>query len=238
MYAKKGVPLQTQTETTEKLKGSGASAGGAAGTGSNIPSYAAARLGGGNSNYNSTRPQTRPSASSKKVSHTKVAPGAVNKLGVAVLVDKTVPPADGGRAPVRRRRRGGHRHPSAATRSRSARSPSPSRPPPKTPSRRSTRSATPSTSLLGIALLAFLFFMTRHLRRREDETLMREPMWLREIEAPTLARRARGWHRGADRRCRSRVVRSNDAAAARSSPTLARARGPAGPRLDERGVAR
>jgi len=39
--------------------------------------------------------------------------------------------------------------------------------------------------LAGLGLLAFLFFVTRHLRRREAETLMGEPVWLREIEAPT-----------------------------------------------------
>jgi len=36
-----------------------------------------------------------------------------------------------------------------------------------------------------LGLIAFLFFVTRQLRRREDETLAREPVWLREIEAPT-----------------------------------------------------
>jgi flagellar M-ring protein FliF len=39
--------------------------------------------------------------------------------------------------------------------------------------------------LAGLGLLAFLFFVTRHLRRRETETLMGEPVWLREIESPT-----------------------------------------------------
>src|SRR5205085_1410832 len=37
----------------------------------------------------------------------------------------------------------------------------------------------------GLALMAFLFFVTRHLRRREDQRLLGEPVWLREIEAPT-----------------------------------------------------
>ena len=37
---------------------------------------------------------------------------------------------------------------------------------------------------LGVASLIFLFFVGRHLRRREDEALMAEPMWLRQIEAP------------------------------------------------------
>jgi flagellar biosynthesis/type III secretory pathway M-ring protein FliF/YscJ len=36
--------------------------------------------------------------------------------------------------------------------------------------------------LLGFAMLLFLFFITRHLRRHEGEQL--EPVWLREIETP------------------------------------------------------
>jgi flagellar M-ring protein FliF len=39
--------------------------------------------------------------------------------------------------------------------------------------------------VLGLGLVLFLFFMSRHLKKREDETLMREPTWLREIESPT-----------------------------------------------------
>ena len=65
--------------------------------------------------------------------------------------------------------------------------------------------------LLGGAALAFLFFAGRHLRRRQDEVLDAEPVWLRELNAPTslaeleLAERDRGWeeedtavHSGAD----------------------------------------
>ena len=37
---------------------------------------------------------------------------------------------------------------------------------------------------LGVASLIFLFFVGRHLRKREDEALGAEPMWLRQIEAP------------------------------------------------------
>jgi flagellar M-ring protein FliF len=37
---------------------------------------------------------------------------------------------------------------------------------------------------LGLAVLVFLFFMARHLRRREGETLA-EPAWLTQIERPT-----------------------------------------------------
>jgi flagellar M-ring protein FliF len=46
----------------------------------------------------------------------------------------------------------------------------------------------------GLALLAFLFFVTRHLRRREDQSLLGEPVWLREIESPaSLAELERGY---------------------------------------------
>jgi flagellar M-ring protein FliF len=45
----------------------------------------------------------------------------------------------------------------------------------------------------GLALLAFLFFVTRHLRRREEQALIGQPVWLREIESPTsLAELERG----------------------------------------------
>jgi flagellar M-ring protein FliF len=37
--------------------------------------------------------------------------------------------------------------------------------------------------LLGLAMLLFLFFVTRHLRRHESENL--EPVWLRDIETTT-----------------------------------------------------
>jgi flagellar M-ring protein FliF len=51
----------------------------------------------------------------------------------------------------------------------------------------------------GLALLAFLFFVTRHLRRREDQSLLGEPVWLREIESPaSLAELERGYDPYAD----------------------------------------
>jgi len=35
-----------------------------------------------------------------------------------------------------------------------------------------------------LAALAFLFFVSRHLRRREGEELMGEPSWLRQLDQP------------------------------------------------------
>jgi flagellar M-ring protein FliF len=181
LYAKKGVPL-TQAKTTEKLKGSG-SAAGTSGTGSNIPSYAGAGSSGGGNNYNNNVLNTTYGVS-KTVSHTKVAPGAVNKLGVAVLVDKSVPPATvaqlqsalGAAAGITPKRG------DTITVSQVAFAKQPAATTPKTPL---NPIGYAKYVLLGIGLLVFLFFMSRHLKKREDETLMRKPTWLNEIQAPT-----------------------------------------------------
>src|SRR3954464_5120241 len=90
VWGKKGVPLSTQKED-EQLRGGGG-AGGAAGSASNtVPSYAAGG-GGAGSNYKRTNGQTQ-FALNKQVTRTKVAPGTVKRESVAVLVDKSVPPA-------------------------------------------------------------------------------------------------------------------------------------------------
>jgi flagellar M-ring protein FliF len=179
-YAKKGVPL-AQKKQTEKLKGSG-SPSGSAGTGSNIPSYSAGGSGGGN-NYNNTTTDTTYGVD-KTVAHTKVAPGALNKLGVAVLVDKSVPPAQVaqlqsalGAAAGITPKRGDTISVSQVTFAK--------QPPAKPATTPMNPLGYAKYALLGLGLALFLFFMSRHLKKREDETLLREPTWLREIEAPT-----------------------------------------------------
>jgi flagellar M-ring protein FliF len=181
LYAKKGVPL-TSHKQNETLKGSGA-ASGTSGTGSNIPSYAGAGGSGGNNNYNN-KVQDDTWGVSKTVSHTKVAPGAVNRLGVAVLVDKSVPPATVAQlqsalaaAAGINAKRGDTITVSQVAFAKQA--------PPKTPGTPLNPIGYAKYVLLGLALIAFLFFMMRHLKKREDETLMRKPTWLNEIAAPT-----------------------------------------------------
>jgi flagellar M-ring protein FliF len=190
VYGKKGVPL-TSEKDNETLKGGGASGGGgAAGAASNtVPSYAGAG-GGGNSNYKHQRGQTQWGVN-KKVTHRQVAPGAVNKMSVAVIVDKSVPPAE-----------------VAAVRSavQNAAGITPARgdklsisqvafaKPPAAPKKAAAASIIGYAKYAGaaLALLLFLFFVTRHLRRREDQALG-QPVWLREIETPTsLAELERG----------------------------------------------
>jgi flagellar M-ring protein FliF len=118
------------------------------------------------------------------VSHTKVAPGTVNRLGVAVLIDKSVPPATvaqlqsalGSAAGITPKRG------DTITVSQVAFAKQPAPTTPKTPI---NPVGYAKYVLMGLALMAFLFFMMRHLKKREDETLMRKPTWLNEIEAPT-----------------------------------------------------
>jgi flagellar M-ring protein FliF len=179
-YAKKGTPLKQQSEK-ESLKGGGAGAGGAAGAVGNIPSYATGGAGGAGSQY------TRKSSNTdfgvdKQITHTQIAPGAVQKLNVALLVDKKVPPADvrslqkavGAAAGIDKKRGDAMQV-----------------------SRVGFTGLTPVKGggsmtnilgyakyvLLGFGMLGFLVFLGRHLRRRENEELA-DPTWLREIQAP------------------------------------------------------
>ncbi len=181
VYDKKGVPLKKQTET-EKLKGGGATTGGTAGTGSNIPTYSAgAATSGANSNY-LRKTDSTDFGVGKKVERTEVAPGAVNKLNVALLVDKSVPAADfaavqqaiTSAAGINTKR--GDLMQAAQV------------PFAKIPA--SKAGPLPTSFLgplkwvgLGIATLLFLFFMSRHLRKREGETLA-SPAWLSDIDEP------------------------------------------------------
>src|SRR3954449_3441272 len=90
-YAKKGVPLK-QTEESERLRGGGSASGGAAGSASNLPSYAGSASGGSSSNYQRKSTQTDFGVD-ETVQRTTVAPGQVNRLSVGLVVDKSVPPA-------------------------------------------------------------------------------------------------------------------------------------------------
>jgi flagellar M-ring protein FliF len=179
-YDKKGTPVKSRTET-EKLAGSGAGGGGAAGAAGNIPPYAAAGGGGANSNYDHKVVDSEQ-AIGKTVERTKVAPGTVNKQNVAVVVDKSVPPADvkalqntlstaAGLDPTR----GDTITVSLVA---FAKPKVPAKPGPT-----ANAAGMAKWILLGLAMLMFLFFITRHLRRHESEQL--EPVWLREIETPT-----------------------------------------------------
>jgi flagellar M-ring protein FliF len=184
-YAKTGIPIET-TKDTERLKGTGGTrAGGAAGSAANVPTYAAAGAGaGGNSNYQRTQGTTKFGVG-KVVTHTKVAPGAVQRLDVALMVDPSVPPKTAKALQQAISSAAGINTTRGDTITLS------SVPFAKQPAA-ATKAAGPVGNVigyakygaLGLGSLFFLFFVTRHLRRREQAVLVGEPTWLTQIDAP------------------------------------------------------
>src|SRR3954451_13817225 len=184
-YAKKGVALEKSTQT-ERLQGGGAGgAGGAAGAAANIPTYAGAAGGGagGNSNYQNTKNDTKFGVG-KVVTHTRVAPGAVNRLDVALVIDPSVPAA------TRKQLQQAISSAAGVNRQRGDTITTSVVPFAKQPG--ATAAAGPAANVigyakwagLGLATLLFLFFMRRALRKREDADLLGEPVWLRSIASP------------------------------------------------------
>ena len=190
-YGKKSIALQ-QNLSQETLKSQGG-AGGAlpAGTSTNTTTtaataYAAGANGNGNSNYNHKTDQTTYGVD-KTIQRSVVAPGSVNKLDVALVVDQSVPAAQvaqlqksvaslAGITPARG-------DTIAVSRIAFAKQPT------------STTTATSPVAtimaapialakkvLLGLGALIFLFMMRRALKRREGDPSVPEPTWLREIE--------------------------------------------------------
>jgi flagellar M-ring protein FliF len=181
-YAKEGTPLERSSERESLKGGGGAAAGGAAGAAGNIPSYAAGGGAGGDSNYKRNSEETQYGVD-KTVTRTQVAPGSVNKQDVALIVDKSVPAGEvaaledaiAAAAGIDRERG------DTITTSRIAFA----EPPPEAaPAPLGGFMDIGRWVLLGGAAIAFLAFAGRHLRRREQE-ILDEPIWLRELNAPT-----------------------------------------------------
>jgi flagellar M-ring protein FliF len=176
-------------KTDEQLKSNGSSPNGVAGTPSNtgITTYPGGSAAGGNSQYQNKTEQLQNGVD-KTVSHTEVAPGAVNRMDVALLVDKSVSGAD-------------------VTSIQNAVSSmvgiDPSRGDTLTVSTLAfakqpavsggggglagmgsplTMAKTAGAVLLA---LAFLFLVRRNLKRREGDPVVPEPRWLREITQAT-----------------------------------------------------
>jgi flagellar M-ring protein FliF len=181
-YADKGTPLK-QSQETEELEGGSATTGGTAGTGANVPTYSNGTAGAnGNSNYTRKKKDTDFGVN-KKVTETKKAKGTVNKLNVALLVDKSVPApvfdqlqkTVAAAAGVDQTTRGDT---FSATQMEFVKAETPKAGP------------VPTTLLgplkwvgLGLASLLFLFFMARGMKKREGENLG-TPAWLTTIDEP------------------------------------------------------
>ena len=183
-YGRRGVALQSKSER-ESLRGGGAGGGGTAGTGANAPAYAQTGAGGRSDYRRDTADDTF--GVDKTVTRTRIAPGAINGQQVSVLLDRTVSASaipqiraaiasaagiDARRGDVLTVGQVAFARPPVAA----------------APSPVATYGGYLKYVFVAIATLFFLLFVTRQLKRREQETLAGEPTWLSEIEAPrTLA---------------------------------------------------
>lgn len=186
-YTGKKVALSEKT-TTESLKGTGSTSGGTSGTASNLPSYAANATGGSGSNDYKNTTVDKTNGADKTITKTQKATGAVNRLDVAVLLDKSV------------KLQGAQMTALKASLASAAGL--------QIAQRKDTLNITeglafakvPTTAAkagpippafagilkgvgIGLGALLFLFFVTRHLRKRERGELIDEPSWLRTLEA-------------------------------------------------------
>ena len=183
-YAKKGTPLTRHVEH-ESLQGAGTgAAGGAAGAAANIPSYAGGASGGsGNSKYKRANEEAQFGVD-KTITHTQVAPGEVKRQTISLVLDSSIPASEAmelknavAAAAGLEPKRGDTITTSSIA---FAKPPEPSQP-------------SPIGGILGIAkyvVLAlaaalFLFFAGRGLKRRQEDVLDAEPVWLHELNAPT-----------------------------------------------------
>ena len=186
-YERRGTPIE-EVEETEQLDGGGGAPATGAGTRANIPTYSAATGAGagGASNYEK-RSVRRTTAVGKTIIDSVRAPGTVNRLGVALVLDDELGPKRtdlmnlvAGAAGLQEEERGDT---ITATVLDFADQPKEEGGDASGPVPAQAVDVAKYAALGGASLL-FLFFVGRHLRRREDEALMAEPMWLRQIEAP------------------------------------------------------
>ena len=179
-YARRGTPIKRKTER-EQLEGEGGGAGGRAGAEGNIPTYAQGAA--GESNYERESEETEYGVN-KTVTRRKIAPGAIEGLDVALVLDRSVPPADAraieeavaGAAGIDEER--GDTLTVTQVDFADVEEPAGGSPIDKA-------LAPAKWVALGLAMLVFLILVARHLRRREEDELGTQPIWLRELETPT-----------------------------------------------------
>jgi flagellar M-ring protein FliF len=195
-YAKKGTPLEQHSEREQLGAGAGA-AGGASGSAGNIPSYAQGGAASG-SDYKRDSENTTYGVD-KTVTRTQIAPGAVNRQAVALVVDDSVPASDVSqleRAVAAAAGIDAERGDTIET----SRIPFAEVPEPATPGPVGGIVGYAKYVALAIGTLLFLFFAGRHLRRREQEGLDSQPVWLRELNAPATLAELEGDRFDEDRR--------------------------------------
>ena len=241
-YAKSGTPLEARRRRPSALaRRRRRRRGGAAGTGAEHPDLRPGRRAAAATPTTSASRARPTSASTRPSSKTEVAPGTVKKLERRADGRQDGPRRDGRPAAEDGRRRAAGVDTERGDAFQAAQlafaKPPPSRRPARCRWRCSGRS---KWAGLGLATLLFLFFMMRHLRKRESETLA-EPAWLTRDRGPDAAGRARGRATACRptpgaRRCCPRATPDTDLNDSTADGPRARARRGPGPAVDERGL--
>ncbi|MBV8256450.1 MAG: flagellar M-ring protein FliF [Actinobacteria bacterium] len=182
----KGAAAQTQS-SKESLKSTGGGAALPAGTASNVPGATNTSTNPTSTSNYTNQTSNTTNAIDRTVTHTVVAPGTVNHLDVALLVDKSIPAAQANalKASVAAMAGLQPKRGDTITLTQLAFAKAPA----------ATATATKTNPLMakiglakyalaGLGALIFLLMMRRGLKRREGESVA-EPVWLREIEGPT-----------------------------------------------------
>ena len=203
-YAKKGTPLTEQTQTeTLKSKGGGAAVPAGASTNTTTTgaaTYAATTGSNGNSNYNN-KTATTTFGVDKTILRSVVAPGAVNKVDVALMIDSSVPAAQVASVQKSVESLVGYTKARgdaiAVTRLAFAKQTAAATTAKSSPLAAIGNPISLAKDALGvIGALVFLFLMRRALKRREGDASVPSPTWLRELESSvTVAELEAGAHR-------------------------------------------
>ncbi len=182
-YSKKVTPASTAV-STESLKGTGtAPTGGSAGNQStNLSSYSGSS--GGNSNYNN-KTNTTVNDVSHTIARTTVAPGAINRQTIAVMVNsKKVSASELPAIKALVENTVGYSKKRGDTISVGSLPFAKISAPAATSSSTSGMIGDVKYVALGVGALVFLLMMSRMLRKREGEQFAGQPTWLRELEHP------------------------------------------------------
>lgn len=182
-YGDNQVVLEEET-ATEQLEGNGQGGGPAAGTNANmpnVPTYGV--VGGGETDYTNDNAK-RTYGVDKTVTKTEQAQGQVNRLSVAVLLDRSVPAADVAALEQSLSSAAGiqpDRGDELTVTQIAFSQPQEAQRPAPIP-----QQVAPYLKYvaLGLGVLLFLFFTRRALKRREEEEIELEPMWLQDLERP------------------------------------------------------
>lgn len=186
-YDAKGTTLREE-QADETLKGTGSVPSGASGSQSNVPGYSAANGSAGGTNDYKQNSKKLDYGVGKTITKTDVAAGAVNKMKVGLIVDESLKLTPQQQSSLQSMV-------ANAAGVDSARGDTISTTVLKFPAAPAAAGSPVPPGILGavkgvaiaIAAILFLFFLSRYLRAREEDVLIDEPSWLKQLPRPQAA---------------------------------------------------